>query len=213
MRIVDLSLTITPEMPGVEIAPAKRLETDGWNAATLALYSHCGTHMDAPRHFLPAGATIEQTPLEKTIGLARVVNLAPVEPRQLHTVAAFAEHEAEIAPGSRLLLRTDWSKRYGTPEYRNSLPRISIELAEWLVQKQVALIGVEPPSVADVNNLAEVREVHEILLSGGVTIVEGLTNLDQLRQSVVQFLAIPLKWSQGDGSPVRAIAIEEDSHE
>ena len=72
----------------------------------------------------------------------------------------------------------------------------------------MALIGVEPPSVADVNDLAELTEVHQTLFRGGVVIVEGLANLDQITQPEVEFIALPLKISGGDGCPVRAIAIE-----
>ena len=77
-----------------------------------------------------------------------------------------------------------------------------------MVEKQVAVLGVEPPSVADVNNPAELTEVHQVLFRGGVLIVEGLANLDQLTQSEVEFIALPLRILGGDGCPVRAIAIE-----
>ncbi len=209
MRIIDLSLPITNEMPGVEITVAKRLEVEGWNATTLKLYSHCGTHMDAPKHFLPGGNSLEQQALNVLVGPARVVNLAPAEPRQLLTVADLASIESEITPGARLLFRTDWYKRYGTPAYRHELPRISLELAEWLVSRKVALIGVEPPSVADVNNMDELTSVHQTLFRGNVVIVEGLAHLDQLTSDVVEFVALPLKVIDGDGSPVRAIAMEQ----
>jgi kynurenine formamidase len=91
--------------------------------------------------------------------------------------------------------------------FRNQLPRISPELAEWCVEKRVRILGVEPPSVADVNDLPEVTEIHRILLSGGVTIVEGLINLDQLPDNRdITFGAFPLKIQDGDGSPCRAFA-------
>ena len=63
MRIIDLSLPIDDQMRGVAIRSARRLEDDGWNATTLELYSHAGTHMDAPRHFLPDGATLDRQDL------------------------------------------------------------------------------------------------------------------------------------------------------
>ena len=207
-RYVDLSLPISNAMRGVEISTAKRLEVEGWNATQLALYSHAGTHMDAPRHFLPDGATLDQQDLSVCCGMARVVHLAPVQPRQLLTIDDISNSIGEVHAGDRLLLRTDWHKRFGTSEYRDELPRISIELAHWLVEKQVALLGVEPPSVADVNNPAELTEVHQVLFRGGVLIVEGLANLDQLTQSEVEFIALPLRILGGDGCPVRAIAIE-----
>ena len=208
MRIIDLTLPISNNMPGVDITTAKQLEVDGWNATTLSLYSHCGTHMDAPRHFLPAGDTLDQQNLEVVIGEARVVDVTPTEPKQLISVSHLAEIEQHVTPGCRLLFRTDWHKRYGTPAYRNELPRISLELAEWLVERQVGLIGVEPPSVADVNNMQELTEVHQTLFRGNVVIVEGLAHLDQIQAPTFEFVALPMKITGGDGSPVRAIAIE-----
>jgi len=208
MRIIDLTLPINNDMAGVDISTAKQLEVDGWNATTLSLYSHCGTHMDAPRHFLPTGHTLDQQDLEVVIGEARIVDVTPSEPKQLIGVEHLANIEQQVTPGCRLLFRTDWHKRYGTPEYRNELPRISLELAEWLVERQVGLIGVEPPSVADVTNMQELTEVHQTLFRGNVVIVEGLAHLDQIQAPTFEFVALPMKITGGDGSPVRAIAIE-----
>jgi kynurenine formamidase len=71
------------------------------------------------------------------------------------------------------------------------------------------MLGVEPPSVADVNNRDELTRIHVLLLGGGVTIVEGLANLDRLTQPKVLFGAMPLKIEGGDGCPCRAFAIED----
>ena len=111
--------------------------------------------------------------------------------------------------GDKLLRQTDWSKLIGQHKYRNDLPRISESLARWCVDSQVKMLGVEPPSVADVNNLEEVSKIHQILLGGNVIIVEGLCNLDQLNQSEVLLIALPLKIHKGDGAPARVIALEE----
>jgi predicted dehydrogenase/kynurenine formamidase len=207
-RVYDLSLPVDNEMRGVSITPLNTIEQHGYNTTTLSLYSHSGTHMDAVRHFVPEGATLERQSLEVCCGPALVINIAPVEPRELISVERLAPWAARLEPGERLLLRTDWYKRYGTDEYRNALPRISPELARWLVEKQVCLLGVEPPSVADVNSREELTVVHQILLRGGVTIIEGLANLDQLPGDRVEFIALPLKIVGGDGCPVRAVARE-----
>ncbi len=61
--------------------------------------------------------------------------------------------------------------------------------------------------MADVNNREELTRIHRILLGGGVTLVEGLTGLDQLAQPRVFFVAVPLKIEGGDGSPCRAFAM------
>ncbi|MEM9253276.1 MAG: cyclase family protein [Planctomycetota bacterium] len=195
-------------MRGVGIATARRLDTDGWNATTLSLYSHSGTHMDAPRHFLPDGRTLDGQDLAVCVGPARVIDVTPTEPKQLLTVEHLGVHAEQIERGDRLLFRTDWHLKHGTPAYRDELPRISLDLARWLVERRVALIGVEPPSVADVNNMAELTEVHQTLFRGDVLIVEGLAYLDRLTSPMVEFVALPLKIVGGDGSPVRAIAIE-----
>lgn len=207
-RIIDLSLPISNDLRGAEVATKKTRAEHGWNATTLTLYSHCGTHMDAPRHFVDDGTPLDQMSLNACCGPAKVLDLTPVEPRELLSVERLAPWADTIAPGDRLLLRTDWHRRAGTDAYRNELPRISIELARWLVEKRISLLGVEPPSVADVNNVAELTEVHQALLGAGITIVEGLAHLDEIRCEQVEFVALPLRITDGDGSPVRAIAIE-----
>jgi len=208
-RIIDLTVSLEDGLPGVSIESAKTVEQDGWNATTLHLYSHCGTHMDAPLHFGVGEQTIDQIPLERLMGPAWVVDLSTIEPRALIEVADLGPLAERIQAGDGLLLRTDWSRRLRDPSYRNALPRVSVELAEWCVEKGVRVLGVEPPSVADVHNIEELTAVHRVLLGGGVVVVEGLTNLDQIQTGKVTFMAFPLKVAAGDGAPVRALAIED----
>jgi len=208
-RIVDLTLTLQPGMRGYERESKYTLSRDGWNASTIHLYSHCGTHMDAQVHFEAGPETIDQYTPERCMGPARVVNLSGIAPKALIEVSHLGKVAETFVPGESLLLRTDWSKHTDNPAlYRDGLPRISEALARWCVAKQVKLLGVEPPSVADVNNKPEVTLVHKILLGGRVLIVEGLTDLDQLQAEKVFFVALPLKPLSGDGCPCRALAIE-----
>jgi kynurenine formamidase len=200
---------MSPGMRGVDFEANSTIDGKGWNTTMLHLYSHAGTHMDAPYHFIAQGETLENLMLQKCIGPARVLDLTFVKPRDLITVEHLAPHAKEIEPGSRLLLKTGWSTRADTPEYRSHLPRVSLPLAEWLAERKIAMLGVEPPSVADVNNKEELTMVHQALLGAEIVIVEGLANLDALERDVVTFIALPLKLEGGDGSPVRAIAIED----
>jgi kynurenine formamidase len=167
--------------------------------------------MDAPRHFEDGAAGVDRISLADCCGPAKLLDLTPVKPRELLDVARLAPWADRICLGDRLLLRTDWHRRLGTDAYRNELPRISLDLARWLVEKRIALLGVEPPSVADVNNLAELTEVHRILLEGNVVVVEGLAHLEELAADQFELLVLPLRITDGDGSPVRAIAIEHAS--
>jgi len=189
-RIIDLTLPIDASLRGASSEQAKTIADGGWNASTLTLYSHCGTHMDAPRHFLEGAAGIDQTPLAACCGPAKLLDLTPVAPRELIGVTRLAPWADEIRPGDRLLLRTDWHRRIGSDAYRHELPRISAALARWLVERRIALLGVEPPSVADVNDIAELTEVHHILLRGNI-VVEGLAHLDQLRTTQFELTVLP----------------------
>lgn len=211
-RIIDLTMTISPEVPGVSWETARTIEADGWNARTLHLYSHSGTHMDAPLHFnCGDNATIDQTRLSVCLSTAYVAQIE-VQPSGLIEISDLGSTADEIQNQQSILLRTGWSKFANEPSiYRDQLPRISKQLASWCVEKEIKVVGVEPPSVADVNNLAEVTEIHEIMLGGGVTIVEGLVNLEQLPEGKpFIFGALPLKVLDGDGAPCRAFASLND---
>ena len=207
MAIYDLSRIIRDGDPGVRVSPARTLEKDGWNASTLELYSHSGTHMDAPWHFGCGDATIDEAPLNTCMGPAHIVRLPNTQESELLTVGHLGLLAESFTAGHSLIFHTGWSRYFDRPEiYRGKLPRISEELARWCVEKGVRMLGVEPPSVADVNNLEEVTTIHQILLGGGVTIIEGLVNLESIPADTCHFAAFPLKIHQGDGSPCRALA-------
>ena len=211
--LIDLTLTLHEGIDGVDFEQKFTVSRDGWNARTLHLYSHIGTHMDSPFHFEASNQTIDQIPLEQCQGRARIVRLGDVSSGALITVSDLGQVATDFQPGDSLLIETGWSQFFGEPKFRDELPRISTELAKWCVEKRVRMLGVEAPSVADVNNLAEVTEVHKILLGGNVIIVEGLTNLDVVPTDVVQFWALPLKLKDGDGSPCRAFCTQLASTE
>lgn len=207
-RLIDLTHSYRPGMAGFRSTIFKTVERDGWNARQLELYSHAGTHMDAPYHFGVSEETIDEYPPDRLLGRAWVARLSITAPRQLLEVADLGAVARRVEPGDGLLLHTGWSRHIGEAAYRRDLPRIGRGLAEWCVERRITLLGVEPPSVADVNDLAEVTEIHRILLSGRVIIVEGLTNLDQIHGDRVFLIALPLKIQGGDGAPARVLALE-----
>jgi kynurenine formamidase len=208
MKLIDLSHIVSPELPGVEFQQARILGKEGWNAKTLSMYSHSGTHVDSPIHFGLSKEGLDKIPLEKFIANAWVVDCTFIESKGLLEVDHLKQIAGKVQAGDGLIFKTNWSHKFGTAAYRDDLPRISEPLACWIVEKGVSLIGVEPPSVADVNSIEELTRIHQILLSGEVTIVEGLTNLEAIKEDKVLFLAFPLKIEDGDGCPVRAVAIE-----
>ncbi len=164
--------------------------------------------MDAPRHYLAAGETIENIPLDRCVVPAWVANLEGLQPRALIAAEHVRPLADRIRPGDGLLLRTGWSARVDQPDYRTHAPRVSLELAHWCVERKLSLLGVEPPALADVQNIEELSAVHRVLLEAGILVGEGLTNLGAIGSERVWFVAAPLKISEGDGSPVRAFAVE-----
>ena len=148
-------------------------------------------------------------PWNHVSGPAKRVDLRPVAPRQEITVEHLGEAAKTIGRGDRVVLCTDWYLRHGTPEYRHALPRIGLSLAEWLVQQEIALLGVEPPSVTDVNDREELIRIHKTLLEAGIVIVEGLARLSDIRSFDFELIALPLNVLDGDGAPARVVAIEE----
>lgn len=208
-KVIDLTLPINTEMSGVSIETARTISVDGWNATTLHLYSHSGTHMDAPVHFDVNNQTIDKLPIDRLISEAWVVDVTFIGPSEQLFVKHLGDITHQFEPGQSILLHSGWSKRMGTDAYRNQLPRISKELALWMGDHGVNMLGVESPSVANVNNLEEVTEIHTILMKNDIIIVEGLTNLDALSQEKVTLVALPLKVEHGDGAPARVIALEK----
>ncbi len=206
--IIDLTLSYSSQISGFSSDAAKTVAADGWNATNLHIYSHGGTHMDAPYHFEVTDERIDEIPVERFISKAHVVTIEISQPQQLITVSNFATIENSLQAGESVIMKTGWSNYVGTDKYRNELPRISKEAAEWLVNRKVNMLAVEPPSVADVNNLPEVTLIHKILLGGNIIIVEGICNTDALTKTEVQLIALPLKIYKGDGAPARVIAIE-----
>ncbi|OEK08273.1 cyclase [Flavivirga aquatica] len=207
--IIDLTLTYTNGFTGFSKKISNTISTHGWNASTLTLYSHCGTHMDAPIHFNVSNQTIDEIPVSDFVGRAWVIDVRHIGAKGLinpeHIPQAIQD---KFTSGDSLIFWTDWSQYINTSKYRDELPRVSETLALWCLENGVKMIGVEPPSVADVNNIDEVTKIHQILLKG-VVIIEGLTNIDKLKSNCVKLIALPLKVGAGDGAPARVIAIEK----
>jgi len=212
MKIIDLTQTLGSGVRGFSSEPALTIAQGGWNASTLKIYSHSATHIDAQPHFDAGTSGIEQIPVENFIADCWIIDLTGIAPKTLITSRDLGKIRDKVSPGDGLLFKTSWGKYIGNPEiYRNALPGLSEELVMWCINVKIRLIGVEAPSVSDVNNIPELTHIHTLLLKAGITIVEGLINLDEITSEKVRFIALPLKIENGDGAPCRAIAIESDN--
>jgi kynurenine formamidase len=213
---IDLSYALDPATPmypnyppvGVEILESTRYTLmDGrrsLNSSKIALGMHCGTHMDAPFHFFESGLTIDQVPLDVCVGPALMFDLRSDIAAGLIEVQHLKLQEAKIREMRRIIFHTGWSDRWGTLEYFTSHPTFTAEAAQFLVDCGVRLVGVDFPSVD-----RPPFPAHIVFLGNGVVIVENLTNLTAIKKDVFNFIVLPLKFTGRDGSPIRAVALEE----
>lgn len=215
VRLIDLSHPLAegqpsyPSDPEIHVTAHRTLESDGVNVSSIAMGSHQGTHLDAPRHFFADGASLDQIPLDRFYGPARLIDLAPggkLEPLTPLTVEMFGEHTDAFRPGAKVIYRTGWDRLFGRPEFFTDLPSLTLEAAKWIAEQRISLLGMDTPTPSKIAG----RECHYALLRKGVeiVIVEGLANLDQLPERFT-FIGFPLKLEGRDGSPIRAVAAIE----
>ena len=191
MKIYDIS----QEVFGCEVYPgdpspkrevlASIAEGSLYNLTAFSMCAHNGTHLDAPKHFLRDGASIESLPLEKTVGEAFV-----------------AECSGRLsAPDAEELL-----KRAGTSARRVLLKNGTVgeEAARVFAAYGLDLLGTETQSVAAPE---ETVVVHRILLESDVLLLEGI-RLGAVSEGGYFLSAAPLSLEGADGAPVRAILID-----
>lgn len=219
-RFVDLSHMLHDGMttypvawsPPFEVTQLGRHGIEGRESRKIVIGTHCGTHADAPRHFIPGGTTIDQLPLEPFVGPATVVDFTDAKPLQEMRVSDF-ERRVGDRHIDRLVIRFDWSDHWGTLKYYSEQPYISEDAARWLVKRGVRLLGMDTPQAdSPKNGRGSERDspVHKILLGAGMIKLEYMTNLRALGTDEFELIALPLKIREGDGSPVRCIGIVED---
>lgn len=210
MKIYDLSLPFSkdtlvfPGTPKMDYVRSQTVEKDNYNLGLISINTHAGTHTDAPLHFIDNGTSLADVEVGKYVGEAVVVDCSSKKAFDVIDVEDAITYEDKIIRCKRVIFKTGWSKFYKEDKFFTDYPIITVKLAKWLVDKGIVMIGVEPPSL----NPADYIVVHKILLESGVAVVEGLTNLDVLPSDEIFFVGTPLALKDGDGFPIRAIAIE-----
>jgi arylformamidase len=210
MRIFDVSLTISPDMPVWPGDPPVILERvastdsgDDVNLSRLSMSVHSGTHVDAPFHFLGGNTvTVEQLSLSVLSGRVYVLQ---IEDRIKLITQEILIQSGIPARTRRLLFKTgnssNWEK--GERRFHTDFTALSPEAASYLVERGIKLIGVDYLSVAP---FADGAPTHKILLEAGIIIVEGL-DLSQVSPGRYMLYCLPLKLHSSDGAPARVILI------
>jgi len=169
--------------------------------ASLHLCGNTGTYVDAPRHRYRDGIDLSGLPLERLANLPTIVIDAT---RAGRAVSADAFRGLDLA-GSAILVRTDFSKHWGTPAYFGDNPFLTADAADLLVSKQPAFIGIDSLNIDDTGDPS--RPAHTKLLGSGIPVCEHLTNLEALPRSGARLHAVPIAWVGGATFPVRAYAV------
>jgi arylformamidase len=212
MRVLDLSHPLSPDMPvypGTEppsLNQATTIEADGFAEKLLRLYSHTGTHVDAPAHMIVGGETLDSLGVSAFAGKALVVDALGPGRIQLDSLLARAD---EIAKADFVLFRTLWSRRWGTPKYFVGFPVLDRDATQWLAGRGLKGVGFDAISADPVGSTG--FENHLALFRAGMVIVENLRGLEELTSGNFIFSCMPLAITGGDGSPVRAVAIYQQS--
>lgn len=213
MPLVDLTHPITPAMPvypGTRpplLRRATTVERDGFAETLIEMSSHVGTHIDAPAHMLPGGATLDQLPVDRFTGQACVIDVSAAVDGRIG-LDRLAPHESLSAGCDFILLRTGWSRYWGDERYFRSFPVLARDAAAWLIARGLKGVGLDAISVDPVG--AHEFPNHLAFFAAGLVLVENLAGLDRLVGRRFPFSCLPLAYERADGSPVRAVAFVND---
>lgn len=211
MKVIELTHTIKNSMPVYpnteqpKLTTACTIEDVGYRETLLHMYSHTGTHMDAPAHMLPDGKPLDAFGAEAFVGKGFVLDCRGLREIPLSLLQA---NENAIRQADFLLFCTGWDKFWGETRYYEAFPCLTREAAAFVAELPLKGIGedcisIDPCDSVDFPN-------HICLLGKGLLNTENLKNLDQLIGKRFLFATLPLKFENADGCSCRAVAITEE---
>lgn len=203
---LDISVPIVPGLvplyPGDTPLEVERVQSlaagEGANVSRLTCSLHCGTHVDAPVHFLDGEPGVEAVDVDSLIGPAYVADARHVA--KSIDAAALADLEIPVH-ATRVLFRTSNSELWDQPRFVENFVALTADGAAAVVERGVRLVGIDYLSIAPYNNPAP---THEVLLRAGVTILETV-DLHDVEPGPWHLTCLPLRIPGADGAPARAV--------
>jgi arylformamidase len=166
------------------------------NVSSLTLSPHTGAHADAPLHYDNTGDAIGTVPLEPFLGRCRVVHAIGCGPliewRHL-------EHALIDLP-PRVLVRT--YQHAPVDRWDPDLAAYAPETIERLAALGVQLVGIDTASIDPATSKS--LDSHQVVRRLGLRVLENLV-LDGVPEGDYELIALPLKLTTADASPVRAV--------
>jgi kynurenine formamidase len=222
-KIIDLSQTLEEHMPHYPTHAKffRNLWGSYWHGERslhyqLVMHEHNGTHVDAPAHFISdrkpeAHVTMERVPPATLLGRGARLDCRGMKEGDYVSrdfILAWEAKHGALEAQDVVLFNFGWSEHWKLrPEHTRYVadwPGVSMDAAEYLVEKSVAALGVDALSPDPPAALAS-KPIHPVVLEKQVLIIENLTRLEQLPDFFL-FAALPLKIRGGSGSPIRAVA-------
>ena len=216
--IIDLTHPIAENMPVYPGTGAPTLhvahthEEHGFMETLISLYSHTGTHIDAPAHLFPDGWTLDQYPIEHFVGKAVVVDCRSLEKGEAIPIRLLEEKGSDA---EFILFLTGHSALWGTPAYFDDFPNMSQEVIEWVNLRKLKGIGIDAPSFDPVmvDGIALITsELHNhraILQTNNTILLENLCRLEEIGKEPFTLCALPLYTLNADGATARVVAIQK----
>ena len=213
--LIDMTHTITPEIPVYPSDPApvlargNTMTRDSCRTTHLSLCSHTGTHMDAPAHLLRDGRNLDEMPMSQFSGRATTLDVTGVGP--VITAEFLRTHHDDIYCADYILFYTGWEERWGTEAFlEDAYPAPDEEAAHYLASCGLKGLGTDAPSV---DRMGGAPVVHTVLMKADAVILENLC-LEKVRgRRDFLFFALPLKFQNADGAPIRAFAELREKNE
>lgn len=195
------ALAYPGDQPFVCAAVSSLAAGDPCNLARLEMPDHCGTHLDAPAHFIHGAPTMDQIDLQRMFGLtAHVVQIpdeaASIQPPHFDSLT--------INRGEAVLFKTR-NSHLPRDKFSEDYCSLSLEAAQTLVQMRAGLIGLDylSPDAPDAHDFP----VHRLLLSHNILILED-ADLSNVPPGRYILYCLPLKLANTSGAPCRAILAE-----
>lgn len=225
-HVVDLTHVLSTEIPyypgGTPLTVENKaaLERDGYYMNTIHVGEHTGTHVDAPSHFIAAGASVDRIPVNDLVGPGAVIDIsgkcaanADYQLSYIDIKQWEAEH-GRIPNGAILLINTGWAKRWPDPgAYRHAdadgvmhFPGVSPEAAQYLAKyRDVAGVGIDTLSIDF--GASTSFAAHKTLHADGAFHIENVANLDHVPPRGATIVVAPLPIRDGSGAPCRVFAL------
>jgi arylformamidase len=205
---IDISIPLNESIrqtPGEDYMPhIKRIRSrergDKVVMQQIFINSHNGTHVETPYFWYEEAKTIDEMPLDTTIGPARVIEIkdpVSIKVKELKTY--------DIQPGERLLFKTQNSSRadLAVKFYEDNV-YFTTRAAHFLAQKKVRLVGLDAMSVGNLANHKANDETHQIMLQNNIYLIEDI-DLSKAKPGRFELICLPLRLEKGEASPARAI--------